>query len=261
MLLGVRHVLLNGLWLPGNFAVQQCRRMCVPIHLVTGDAAWPLSIRGTGFLYSIFGRQFCIFTKHQLGRDFEASQVYLKLTDDRDHRTLHGGTCLVEFPKDDDREEYDLCAIEMPWSVEAGPDTRVFFIARDTVPPSCNEADKFFALGYPSTLTQMHGVECSERIEMAQVLVWAECVIESASTLPMLKLLECSEVMSPRCGGNFDGFSGGPVFSVNTRSRAIEFRGIVIRGGRDKLFFASSTWVNKLGQLALQRPRFRMMAA
>lgn len=259
MLLGARHVQLNGLYLPANLAVQQCRRMCVPLHLTTGDEAWPISNRGTTFLYKVFGRRFCIFTRHQLGKDFEASRVFISLTGD--DRKLHGGTRFVYFRGGGDREEHDLCAVEMPWNLGNAPDARMFYQGHDGVPMMANEADRLFALGYPTKLNQMRGEERSEHIAMSQVLVWADRLDGDESDLPMIRLRDDSMVMMPRCGGDYDGFSGGPVFSISTASYAVEFRGIILRGGHDKLFFATAAWVNRLCKLALQHEPCRVIAA
>ena len=259
MLLGNRHVQLNGLYLPANLAVQQCRRTCVPLHLTTGDEAWPIINRGTTFLYRVFGRRFCIFTRHQLGTDSDASRVFIRLTDDG--RKLNGGARFVYFHSDGQREEHDLCAVEIPWVLDNGPDVRKFYEAHDGVPAMTNEADRLFALGYPTKLTQMRGEERSEHIAMSQVLVWADHIDGDGSDLPMMRLREDSMVMRPRCGGDYDGFSGGPVFSISTESYAVEFRGIILRGGHDKLFFATAPWVNSLCRLALQHEPCRVLAA
>ena len=67
--------------------------------------------------------------------------------------------------------------------------------------------------------------------------------------------------MGPKCQGDFDGFSGAPVFGISVEVRVIELRGIVLRGGNDKPFFASIDWVHKLCDIALERPKIEPIAA
>ncbi len=69
------------------------------------------------------------------------------------------------------------------------------------------------------------------------------------------------KVMLPRCKGDYDGFSGGPVFGLSTATRSIELRGVIIRGGIDKLFFAPVDWVQRLCEVALARPQIEQIAA
>ena len=73
--------------------------------------------------------------------------------------------------------------------------------------------------------------------------------------------LMTGKVMSAHCGGDFDGFSGGPVFGVGIRTRLLSLRGIVIRGGIDKLFFARSHWIDDVCDKALQLTAVEEFAA
>jgi hypothetical protein len=128
---------------------------------------------------------------------------------------------------------------------------------------STDGTETYFAIGYPTRLTQIATAQddgASEAIAMSQVLVWASNLVLRRGDLPRLELMP-GNVMLPRCSGDFDGFSGGPVFSVNSRTMAIELRGIVIRGGTDKLFFGSTEWVQKLCHLALSQPQIEKVAA
>jgi hypothetical protein len=261
MMLGRRHVSLNGLFLPANLAVQQARRCCVSLHMRTDFAPWPIGNRGTGVLYAYGGRQFCVFTRHQLGKDIRPSQVVLRLTP-REGSFYSGGR-FVEFPRRyNGPEEHDLCLIELPWTIERSAASPLFFEATPPTSMATDGSEAYFVIGYPSRLTQCAITDdgASQGIAMSQVLVWASELILRRGDLPKLELLP-GKVMLPKCSGDFDGFSGGPVFGVNSETTAIELRGIVIRGGIDKLFFASIEWVQKLCDIALSQPKIEPIAA
>jgi hypothetical protein len=260
-ILGRRHVSLNGLHLPANLAVQQARRCCVSLHVRTNFAHWPIGNRGSGVLYAYGGRQFCVFTRHQLGRDACPSQVVLRLT--RREDSFYSGGRFVEFPRlCNGPEEHDLCLIELPWTIKRTAASPLFFEATSLTSMATDGSEPYFVIGYPSRLTQFAITDggATEGIAMSQVMVWASNLILQRGNLPKLELLP-GKVMLPRCSGDFDGFSGAPVFSVNSDTMAIELRGIVIRGGIDKLFFASIEWVHKLCDIALSQPQIEPAAA
>jgi hypothetical protein len=261
LLLGLRHVSLNGLFLPANLAVQQARRCCVALRTSTDFGAWPITNRGTGVLYAYGGRQFCVFTRHQLGRDAHPSQVVLRLTGKE--RSFYSGGRFVEYTQlKCGPEEHDLCLVELPWTIERSSGSPLFFAATPPTRMATDGSEIYFAIGYPSKLTQLEVTDdgASEGIALSQVLVWASQLILRRGDLPKLELVP-GEVMLPRCSGDYDGFSGGPVFSVNSETRAIELRGIIIRGGIDKLFFASIEWVQKLCDICLTQPQIESIAA
>ena len=102
----------------------------------------------------------------------------------------------------------------------------MFFQA--TPPTSMEDIDVeiYFAVGYPSTLAKMAMSEDdfrNEHVNLSQVLVWATSLTLRPNDLPMLSLLP-GEVMVPKCAGNFDGFSGGPVFGISRRTESLTLR-------------------------------------
>jgi hypothetical protein len=258
--IGSRHASLNGLLLPANLAVQQARRCCVALHVKTNFDAWPVGNCGSGVLYRFSGRRFCIFTRHQLrSANVHPAMVMLRLTESE--RRFFSGGRYIEFPDVDDRqEEHDLCALELPWSFDKPGASSLFFDAANQAPLNTDGSELCFAIGYPSKLTKMLGEDTSEGIALSQVLVWATSIKLAANDLPMLELMP-GVVMGPLCSGDFDGFSGGPVFSLNSNTQRIELRGITIRGGIDKLFFVPTDCVQKLCEVAMSYPRISAVAA
>jgi hypothetical protein len=124
------------------------------------------------------------------------------------------------------------------------------------------DTELYFAIGYPSRLTRMEMSEewRSKHIHLSQVLVWATSLVLQPNDLPKLHLLT-GDIMLPKCAGNFDGFSGGPVFGINRRTATIALRGIIIRGGHDKLFFVPIEWAQRLCDIALEQPEIEHEAA
>lgn len=259
-LLGSRHVEFNGLHLPGNTAVGRARLACVPLHAKTGNEYWPITNMGSGILYARKGRNFVVFTKHQLQKWIRPSDVVVRLGGAATARLNHGARFLhfadVEFGP----EEFDVCAIEMPWRLPLGANVPLFLNSRPSTNLSEDDTEKFFAVGYPSKLTRIDGDLKFEHIGLTQVLVWASGIVLNQSDLPMLTLMQ-GKVMIPQCDGDFDGFSGGPVFGVSMRTRLLTLRGIIIRGGIDKLFFAPLHWIDDVCDKALQMPALDVFAA
>ena len=160
------------------------------------------------------GRQFCVFTRHQLGRDAHPSQVVLRLTGKE--RSFYSGGRFVEYTQlKCGPEEHDLCLVELPWTIERSSGSPLFFAATPPTRMATDGSEIYFAIGYPSKLTQLEVTDdgASEGIALSQVLVWASQLILRRGDLPKLELVP-GEVMLPRCSGDYDGFSGGPVFSV-----------------------------------------------
>lgn len=258
-LIGTRHVLLNGLWLPANLAAQQVRRACVSLHANTGNLDWPSSNLGSAFLYRYRGRQFCVFSRHQISGDWRPEQLCVHLANDRS-RLFSGGRLVQFLPSVEQREEHDLCAMEMPWRLQAEHYSPMWFEATGDEPSSIAGGDPMFCVGYPSKLNQIDGDEKCTGVHLSQVLVWGESFGGDNGGLPSLAL-EAGAVMVPKCEGDFDGFSGSPVFGINLRRHGLEFRGIVIRGGHPRLFFIPASWVNRLCDYAFDDPPLMLSAA
>jgi hypothetical protein len=260
--LGGDNVSVNGIFLPANFAIQHARRCCVPLHASTGMSSWPVRNLGSGVLYAYRGRQYCVFTRHQLQGEIKPWQIHLRL--DPGSHALHGGVRYFEFPHPHPLiEEHDLCLLEMPWTLNHRPEGPMFIQATPPTSLGDDDAEHYFAVGYPSKLTQMDASEedgHNRHIGLTQVRVQASSLTVSPNDLPTLTLMT-GEVMLPRCSGNFDGFSGGPVFGVNRQTASLTLRGIVVRGGIDKVSFVPTDWVQKLCDLALEADEVEWEAA
>lgn len=246
-ILGSRFVSINGVWLPGNQAVGEARRCAVSLHSVTGDENWPTRNLGTAFLYQVMGRRFCVFTRHQVQTVSDPGSLCIHLSSNRS-RLFTGG----QFVQcDGTREEDDLCALEMPsLPPEFGGDSPLWFQDQggSTQRDVC---EKFFVVGYPSKLTELSGAEKCDGVALSQVLVWADSLNLVSGQLPMLSIPP-GLVMIPLCGGDYDGFSGAPVFGLSARQRVIRFLGVVVRGGRDRLFFIPTPHIDQLCRLAVK---------
>jgi len=248
MLMGERYVSFNGVLVPGNSAVHLCRNSVVALHTRTGDLSWPIANRGTGFLYRYRGRQFCLFTRHQIKPDYHHQQIVIQLILDSD-RLYAGGRFFEYATSTDEREECDVCALEVPWELDRSASEVCFFNAT-----SCRNSGqkKYFTVGFPHKLAELAGEERSEGIRIAQVLVWGEAVERDQSGLFVLHLGGESSIMIPRCGGDFSGFSGAPVFSFDRDFKSVAFEGIVNRGGCDKLFFVPAVWADAVCDIAFK---------
>lgn len=249
-ILGSRFASINGIWLPGNRAVDETRRCVVSLHAVSGDENWPTRNLGTAFLYEVLGRRFCVFTRHQVRDISNPDLLCVHLSSNRS-RLFTGGRF---FQCDGIREEDDLCILEMPQlPPEAGSDSPSWF--RDLgLSTQGDECEKFFTIGYPSKLTELSGEDKCEGVALSQVLVWAGSLSLVPGQLPMLRIPP-GEVMVPKCEGDYDGFSGAPVFGLSAHQRVIRFLGLVIRGGRDRLFFIPTPHIDQICQVALREPR------
>lgn len=246
-ILGSRFASINGIWLPANHAINETRRSVVSLHSVTSDQNWPTRNLGTAFLYKISGRRFCVFTRHQVRDVPNPNHLCVHLSSDRSR--LFTGDRFIEC--DGMREEDDLCVLEMPLlPPEIGNDAPLWFQCQG---PSTQHdvCEKFFTIGYPSKLTELSGEDKCEGVALSQVLVWADSLTSVPGQLPMLSILP-GLVMIPRCHGDYDGFSGAPVFGLSARQRIIRFLGLVVRGGRDRLFFIPTQHIDWICSAALQ---------
>lgn len=259
-IIGWRHVEFNGLLLPANGAVQRARSACVPLHAKNADPNWPISNMGCGFLYLRKGRKLVVFTRHQLGKDKHPSQVMIRLGPVTAAR-LNGGARFFQFPAlEYGPEEFDVCAIEMPWRLPILKGVPTFIRSVSVSPIADDGSEIYFAVGYPSRLTKIDGEMSAEHFGLTQVLTWARCVVLKRGDLPMLELLP-GEVLLERCSGDLDGFSGGPVFGVGKKTKVLSLRGVIIRGAVDKLFFASTDWIDDVCDKALTHPALEEVAA
>lgn len=249
MLIGSRYIAFNGLFLPLEETFCRVRQTAVSIHFATGVENWPIANAGTGFLYQFCGRRFCILTRHQLINGFDPGQIAIKLTSDE--RRLFSGGRIVSFPSAyHGSEEADLVALELPWAYQNLITAPIFYDA-STADCVMQRGEQLCAIGFPSGLTEIYGDEECEGIGTSQVMTWG--VRGTDGGLPSLCMSE-SRVMRPRCKGDFDGFSGAPVYGVNSHTRKMTFRGIVIRGGRDTLYFTPHEWVDFLCEKAFSEP-------
>ncbi|MBS0269764.1 MAG: hypothetical protein JSS54_12395 [Proteobacteria bacterium] len=249
MLIGSQHIAFNGLFLPLNETFMRARQTAVSVHFSTGVEGWPISNGGTGFLYQFCGRRFCILTRHQLINGFSPEKIVIKLTSDA--RRLFSGGRIISFPPSyHETEEADLLALELPWVCQNSEYVPIFYDAA-TVDFEEAAREQLCAIGFPSRLTVISGCEECEGIATSQVMTWG--VRGDDSSLPSLCILD-SRVMRPRCDGNFDGFSGAPVYGVNPSNKRMTFRGIVIRGGHGTLYFTPREWVDFLCEKAFSEP-------
>lgn len=148
----------------------------------------------------------------------------------------------------------------MPWHLPVGEGVPTFVrsVPLTTLPEDGSEI--YFAVGYPSRLTRIDGEMSAEHFGLTQVLTWARRIVVKRNDLPMLELLP-GEVLLERCGGNLDGFSGGPIFGVGKRNKLLRLHGIVIRGAVDKLFFAPIQWIDAVCDKAVAEPAIEEFAA
>jgi len=244
--MGSRFISLNGLHLPANTAVEMVRRACTPLWMRNHDPTFPFTFRGSAFLYSARGVSYCVFTRHQ-ARGYLLDDVSISLRGDTS--IMQNGAKYIGYHDDGATERFDLCAmIVPPQTIERYMDRSVMFYEAADVPTD-RDADRehLFAFGYPSKLSRW---DCSEKIhaiDLSQVRVDGDYVPPERSWfgLPGMKI-NIGEVMGGDCQGDFDGFSGGPVFSIHADYRVIRFEGITMRGGNGSLEFAPASWVARL---------------
>jgi hypothetical protein len=244
--MGSRFVSLNGLHLPGNTAVEMVRRACTPLWMRNPDSSFPFSFRGSAFLYRVRGVSYCVFTRHQ-ARGYALDDVSISLRDDSS--IMQNAATYIGYHDDGTSERFDLCAmIVPPGTITRHMDRSVMFYEATEVPTDRN-ADKehFFAFGYPSKLSRWECSEKTQTINLSQVRVDGEYVAQDENWygLPGLKI-DVGPVMGVECEGDFDGFSGGPVFSIHVDYRAVRFEGITMRASNSYLLFAPASWVGRL---------------
>ena len=106
-----------------------------------------------------------------------------------------------------------------------------------------------FAIGYPKNLNEVDiseddsGVYRISNFELGQLRVDGSVLPTLNCDLPCMKL-NVGPVFEYTCARDLDGFSGGPVFSLHPKHKAIEFRGIAVTAGRDHIRFIPASWVN-----------------
>jgi hypothetical protein len=120
----------------------------------------------------------------------------------------------------------------------------MFYEAIDTPTDRNPDREHFFAFGYPSKLSSWDISDKTDAVDLSQVQVDGQYVPPEYGLLALK--INVGPVMEKRCEGNFDGFSGGPVFSIHADHRTIRFEGITMRGGNGYLRFAPASWVASL---------------
>jgi hypothetical protein len=122
----------------------------------------------------------------------------------------------------------------------------LFFDSSPAPPAQSSDDEMFFAFGYPSRLNTLLCTDKIEAVELSQVRVDGSWLPpRSQDELHGLKI-NLGLVVSGTCAGDFDGFSGGPVFSVHYRRKAVELKGVIMRGGGGLLYFAPAAWIDSL---------------
>jgi hypothetical protein len=68
-------------------------------------------------------------------------------------------------------EEHDLCLVELPWTIERSSGSPLFFAATPPTRMATDGSEIYFAIGYPSKLTQLEVTDdgASEGIALSQV--------------------------------------------------------------------------------------------
>jgi hypothetical protein len=187
-----------------------------------------------------------VFARHQ-ARGYRLDDVSISLRGDGS--IMQNGPTYLGFHDDGVSERFDLCAMVIPPdTIARNMDRSVIFYEENDTPAARNlDREHFFAFGYPSKLSKFDCSDKVEAIDVSQVCVDGQYLPPASSWfgLPGLKI-NIGPVMGERCGGNFDGFSGGPVFSIHADYRTIRFEGITMRGGNGCLEFAPASWVARL---------------
>lgn len=248
-MIGLRHVELNGIYLPASLAADRVRHAAVALYTKT-DGAWSqIGQSGSAFLYEYRGRRFCVFTKHQLAHS-EPSKVYINLASDP--HTLHSGGRFIPGIDFGIGDEGDLCAIEMPWTLpKTNLGASVFFRSRPPAPVMTSS--RLFVVGFPSELRHFEGNEVCEQIHLNQVRSYLVSCDWDEDGHHVGNLLG-GGLLDTKAHGNLDGFSGAPVFAISAITRAIEFCGIVTRGGNGIIRFVDQRFVDQLCERSFALP-------
>jgi hypothetical protein len=254
MLLGLRHLEINGLHLPERHAINEARRSAVALFIETGCPEWPIGHSGTAFLYDYFGRRFCIMTRHQLKHCPHPSRIFVRLTNDE--HLLQSG-CRFTGPASWDtsyKDIDDICVVEMPWDFPNDGRGALFFKAGPRVVNDSDPLEKLFVLGFPSSMTDYGACpDYCDGIHLRQVRVVGRELTYDESGLHHLVLIGGGK-MECLCSGDFDGFSGGPVFGLSIRDQRITFKGLTVRAGRNNLYFIDHYFVDQICIRASKRP-------
>jgi hypothetical protein len=257
--LGCTHLRFNGVYQPWKMAVERLRSAVVPILVRTRNDGWPQDTRGTGFLLQKSGRRFCIFTKHQLLQHIEHAAVepgdiYLPLGEGFD--TLYsGGRYTERLSPTDPADDGQFIAIEVSSPTADKDKIKNFFEASPANFTEPAVENTTFVIGYPSILTEImiDDVGTLKSLSHRQYLARAASFEKRAGSLGILRL-RVGDELTAETKGNFDGFSGAPVFSVRMQSQSIEFLGLVARGGNGYFYVAPRQWVEELIVQAMAQP-------
>ena len=246
MLIGSRYTAVNGLHLPANQAVAYLRGCCTPMWARNHISAYPFSFRGSSFLYRRRGQHYAIFTSHQVGQ-WKMDDMSISLQ--HDSKIIQNGSSYIGYSDGAQTHEgYDLCAMVLARAaiLRNKDHETLFFNSMEAPRAEGGDNEHFFALGYPSQLVDLECTDKIESVDLSQVRVVGSWVAPASSDSLHGLHIQLGMVMAGRCGGNFDGFSGGPVFSIHAARKIIEFRGIVIRGGGPALYFAPTHWIDAM---------------
>lgn len=235
----------------------RCRGLFVPYREI--DAALSHSVRPLifendcpAFLYArsgscallcYRGTYLAIFTKHQsLHFDLNATRVM---------QAFAGGASLafdatISVNPDSGEEYEDVCAIRVARAIHRDRSDLASFFPINDIESAMEEAHLFIAIGLPTHLSL---------IDYDAPHIHAETVTlpcQYAGTLlgPQYVHKLTISRLSPEIPEKFelDGMSGGAVFSIDGNLGAYEtnFRGIIVRGGRDQIYIVDAAFVRRL---------------
>ncbi len=237
------------------------RLSVVPAKIRTDAPGWEVGWTGTGFLARFEGRQFCLMSRHQLGpynKDFVVSPEAISIQLDRTSNTNYTGSritwrlALDEFHADN----HDVLAIEMPWKVDALGCPDPFFNWHILSAPPNLESDCLVVVGYPTALRVLDIDDETGQLKSVtdnQLLLEVKSLAIETSALWVAEV-DCPVEFVSKLAGNFDGFSGAPVFSFSMRDGQYRFVGMVVRGGHGVIRVLPAPWIAHLLEEACRHP-------
>jgi hypothetical protein len=241
--LGTRFVSVNGIYLPGNKAINYLRGCCAPIWGYNFDPRFQYSLKGASVLCERKGNLFCLFAAHQLkdsGGERSPDQIFVSLRE-TGGPLIRGSGCLLFRSSGRFSEYHDVCAMLLPaWLVEKHKDRNALFIKLRNETPEADGSEYAFALGYPHkmaefvTAEQADGEYGFEEVHINQLRVHGAIGEGRIFDLPYLQLYP-GDIVKDICNYDLSGFSGGPVFSIHRRHKTAEFRGMVVTAGKDRI--------------------------
>lgn len=229
--------MLNGVAIPGRAVEATIARYAFNVFILTDDATFPLTMRGTGTAIRFEGNELFVCTQHQLtGVDLEKVGM---MTEGGGTLVTSGGTRY--FSLSDQTDGHDLIAFNFSEPVAAYPQLR----------------SRFFNLKWPDNLEtevlayvvtgcaygdQCYDVEDNNHIGVARRSVLCNLAKEQPPD-PALLSLSSQEPMafSP------DGMSGGSAFVVHRDNSGywVDFAGIVVQGGGNRFSIIRAAFVHR----------------